>query len=277
MKEKVYFHNISHVVVSFCLFVLIGRLAGFLIGALSSFEGIAAELLQFVFAASCSILIFHSYEKFIPSPEEKDSDYSFMDGRFKKRPFTLGRYVLETIPYTLLTLTLLVLSMYLVTIAFDLDGTLVNASIHAPTFLPFLSMVILHPLAEEYMFRGMFYGKLRSMSPIFACLMQAVMFAISHNGVGGMMYALIAGIILGTIAEHSNGIAVPAAAHIIINFRTFLYSGVIPENLVFTIDFIVIAAGAISAVVLFIASKKLPSYQKAVSEPVIREEADFDD
>lgn len=277
MKEKIYFHNISHAVVSFCIFVLIGRVSGFLIDALSSFEGLLAELLQFIFAASCSILTFHYYEKLIPSPEEKDNTRSFMDGRFKKRPFTMRRYVLETIPHTLLTVALLVIAMYLVTIAFDLGGSLVHEPVYGPGFLPFLSMVLIHPLAEEYMFRGMFYGKLRSMSPIFACLMQAVMFAISHNGVGGMMYALIAGIILGTSAEKSNGIAVPAAAHIMINLRTFLYSGVLASELIAAIDIAVIVAGAISLAVLLIVEKKLPSYEKTAKEPAVREEAEFDD
>ncbi len=277
MKEKVYFHNISRVIVSFCIFILTGSLSDLLIGTLSTFDGIFAELLQFVFAASFSILAFHHYEKLIPPPKEEDEKHSFMEGRFKKRPFTMRRYVLETIPHTILTTALLVLSMYLVTIAFDLGGTLVNESIHAPSFLPFLSMVLIHPLTEEYMFRGMFYGKLRSMSPIFACLMQAVMFAISHNGVGGMMYALIAGIILGTAAERSNGITVPTAAHMIINLRTFLYSGVLGGELIAAIDIAVIGAGFLSAVILVVVAKLLPSYQKAEPEPILREEANFDD
>lgn len=277
MKEKIYFHNISHAIVSFCLFIIIGRLAGFLIGAISTFDGIAAELLQFIFAAACSILVFHYYEKVIPSPDESKSGQSVMEGRFKKRPFTMKRYVLETIPHTLLTVTLLVIAMYLVTIAFDLGGTLVNESIHAPSILPFLSMVLIHPLAEEYMFRGMFYGKLRSMSPIFACLMQAVMFAISHNGVGGMMYALIAGIILGTAAEKSNGIAVPMAAHVIINLRTFLYSGILSPTLITAVDIVVIAAGIVSLAALLIVSRRLPSYGKPEQTESIHEEAYFDD
>ena len=280
MKEKLYFHNISHVIVSFCLFILIGRLSGFLIGILSSFEGIAAELLRFIFAASCGILAFHYYEKLIPSPVEKDSSRSVMEGRFKKRPFTMRRYILETIPHTLVTVMLLVISMYLVTIAFDLGGSLVNESIHKPSVLPFLSMVLIHPIAEEYMFRGIFYGKLRSMSPIFACLMQAVMFAISHNGVGGMMYALIAGIILGTAAERSNGIAVPVVAHIIINLRTFLYSGILTANVITAIDLSVIGAGLISAAILIIVSKLLPSYSNAAKESqteITHEEVEFDD
>lgn len=286
MKEKIYFHNISHVIVSFCLFILTGRLAGFFISAFSTFEGITEELLRFIFAAACGILTFHYYEKLIPSPEEKESNRSVLEGRFKKRPFTMGRYILETIPHTLTTVMLLVISMYLVTIAFDLGGSLVNESIHTPSLLPFLSMVLIHPIAEEYMFRGIFYGKLRSMSPIFACLMQSVMFAISHNGVGGMMYALIAGILLGTAAERSNGIAVPVAAHIIINLRTFLYSGILTENVIAVIDIAVIGAGLASAVLLIVMAKFFLSYrltgengaaeEKNAAE-LLHEEADFDD
>lgn len=280
MKEKVGFHHISRVIASFCLFVVLGRLADFVIGTFSSFDGITADLLQFFFSASCAILAFHYYEKLIPSPEGNTNNQSFMDGRFKKRPFSMGRYILETIPYTIFTVSLLVASMYLVTIAFDLGGTLVTESIHTPSLLPFLSLVLIHPIAEEYMFRGMYYGALRKMSPIFACLMQAVIFAIAHNGVGGMMYALIAGIILGTAAERSNGITVPIAAHIIINLRTFLYNGILTEKLITAIDLAVIGAGFLSAVILILVSKYLPSYSNAVSKTsadIIHEEAEFDD
>lgn len=280
MKEKIYFHHVSHVVVSFCLFIMIGRLSAFLIGALSSFEGVFAELLAFIFAASCSILAFHYYEKLIPHPDGKGASHSVMEGRFKKRPFSMKRYILETVPHTLITVMLLVLSMYLVTIAFDLGGSLVNEAAHTQGVLAFLSMVLIHPVTEEYMFRGIFYGKLRRMSPIFACLMQAVMFAISHNGVGGMMYALIAGIILGTAAERSNGIAVPVAAHMIINLRTFLYSLLLPQSAVTAIDLSVIIAGVISAGILIALAKLSPAYGSSTDGgmvDLIHEEADFDD
>lgn len=279
MREKIYFHNISRTLVSFCIFVLIGKLTGFLIGAVSSFEGAAAELLQFVFASACAILAFVIFESLIPSPDENHAEKSVMSGRFRKRPFSMRRYVLETIPYTIATTALLIVAMYLVTVAFDLEsGTLVREEYQNPAIPEFLSMIIIHPLVEEYIFRGMYYGELRSMNPIFACLMQAVMFAISHSGVGGMMYALIAGILLGTAAERSNGIAVPTAAHMIINLRTFLYDGIFSPKVQPRIDVAIITAGVISAAVILFVSKKLPAYQKKAKPAAeVREEADFED
>ena len=49
------------------------------------------------------------------------------------------------------------------------------------TALTVLSLCLIHPVIEEWLFRGAFYGELRRMSPIFAVLAQAVMFAIVHN------------------------------------------------------------------------------------------------
>lgn len=279
MKEKVYFHNISRTLVSFCIFVLVGRLTGFLIGSVSTFEGAAAEMLQFIFASACAILAFLIFESLIPSPDENRDQKSVMSGRFRKRPFSMRRYILETIPHTIVTAALLIVAMYLVTVAFELENSsFIPKEYQNPKILEILSMVIIHPIAEEYIFRGMYYGELRSMSPIFACLMQAVMFAIAHNGVGGMMYALIAGILLGTAGERSNGIAVPTAAHMIINLRTFLYNGVFPPEVQLGIDIAIITAGVISAAVILLVSRKLPSYQKAEKPAAeVREEANFED
>jgi len=277
MKEKVYFHNISHVIVSFCFFILTGRAAAFLMGQIAEFDAATTEIFPFILAAVCTLLVFRLFKTIIPPPDGTEDALPVMAGRFRKRPFSMKRYVLETIPHTFITVSLLILVMYLVTIAFTSDGALINASRYSDSILAFLSMIVIHPLAEEYIFRGLYYGKLRSMSPIFACLMQAVMFAISHNGVGGMMYALIAGIILGTAAERSNGITVPVAAHMMINLRTFLYNEWLPDSLCFSIDLAVMAAGAISFGIVCLVLKKLPSYENSKKPPSTREEADFDD
>ena len=277
MKEKLHFYNISRTLVSFCLFVIIGRLAGFLIGTVSTFDGMSAELLRFIFSAAFAVLAFLQFENLIPSPDEKQNSHPVMAGRYRERPFSMRRYVLQTIPYTFVTAALLIVSMYLVTTAFDLGGSLIHTETPGSPLIQILSMILIHPIAEEYLFRGLYYRELRSMSPIFACLMQGVMFAIAHNGVGGMMYALVAGILLGAAAERSNGIAVPIAAHIIINLRTFLYTGYFSDSVQFAADIALIAAGGLSALLLFAVSKKLPVSRPADRVPEVREEADFED
>ena len=90
------------------------------------------------------------------------------------------------------------------------------------TALTVLSLCLIHPVIEEWLFRGAFYGELRRMSPIFAVLAQAVMFAIVHNTVDGMIYALAAGVIIGILAERSGRLWPPIAAHILINARSLV-------------------------------------------------------
>jgi len=282
MKEKIYFHNITRVLVSFCIFIITGRLSGLCMASSSGFGTIVAELVQFIISASCGVLSYIYFESLIPSPEKNKSEASVMSGRFRKRQFSMKRYVLETIPYSIATVMLLIISMYLVSISFDssVEQDMLS-EYNAAAAVSFISMVIIHPIAEEWLFRGLYYGELRSMNPIFACLMQAVMFAIVHNGVGGMMYALISGVILGVSAERSNGIAVPAAAHIIINLRTYIYNvGSLPQELLNTIDICVTAAGVISAVIIFLVAKKLPCQkpEKASENKCsVCEEANFED
>lgn len=151
----------------------------------------------------------------------------------------------------------------------------------APTVLSFLTLVLIQPLVEEYLFRGLYYGELAQMSGIFACLMQAVMFAIAHNGVSGMMYALLAGILLGAAAGRTGSIAVPSAAHILINLRTFLYQSLIPAEGKAILNGVLLMAGIFSAVLLlFLAREDRGSHGvlKQGKEPgEEREEADFDD
>ncbi len=97
------------------------------------------------------------------------------------------------------------------------------------TPLTVLSLCLIHPLIEEWLFRGAFYGELRLMSPIFAILAQAVMFAIVHNTVDGMIYALAAGVILGILAERSGRLWPPIAAHILINARSLVCLSLLTE------------------------------------------------
>ncbi|MBQ4193160.1 MAG: CPBP family intramembrane metalloprotease [Clostridia bacterium] len=98
------------------------------------------------------------------------------------------------------------------------------------TALTVLSLCLIHPAIEEYLFRGAFYGELRRMHPIFAILAQAVMFAIVHDTVDSMVYALGAGVILGILAERSGRLWPAVIAHILINARSLLFLTLLAEN-----------------------------------------------
>lgn len=117
-----------------------------------------------------------------------------------------------------------------------------------------LALVLIHPFLEEYLFRWLYYRELRPMHPFFAGLAQAVMFAIVHGSVGGMVYALFAGVVLAVALEHSGSLAVTVAAHALVNLRSFVYAVWLADaGLVRTIlDFCVVSVGFGAFLVLLV-------------------------
>jgi len=115
------------------------------------------------------------------------------------------------------------------------------------TILGIVSAVILHPVMEELIFRKMFYGELRLMNPIFGGLAQALMFAILHSTVDGMIYALAGGVVLAVLYEHTGRIETSAAAHAFVNLRSVLCLTLLSDStaLIHGLDFALMIAGVI--------------------------------
>lgn len=115
------------------------------------------------------------------------------------------------------------------------------------TLLGIVSAVILHPVMEELIFRKMFYGELRLMNPIFGGLAQALMFAILHSTVDGMIYALAGGVVLAVLYEHTGRIEASVAAHAFVNLRSVLCLTLLSDSavLIHGLDFVLMIAGVI--------------------------------
>ncbi len=113
----------------------------------------------------------------------------------------------------------------------------------------FISLVAIHPAIEETVFRGLYYKELRNLSPVFAMLLQGVMFALCHDSVGGMFYALIGGVILGALVENTGRVWGAVTAHAAINLRSLLYTTVITSAEIRNFaDLIVLVAGLLSLI-----------------------------
>ena len=126
--------------------------------------------------------------------------------------------------------------------------------------LGIVSLLLVHPLVEEYLFRWCIYRNLREMSPIFGCLAQAVMFALLQNSVAGMIGALTGGVILAFTVEETGVLGSAVAAHILTKLRTVLWAGALAEypEIRRRIDIVLYLAGvAAAAGVLFIRSRRL--------------------
>jgi membrane protease YdiL (CAAX protease family) len=113
----------------------------------------------------------------------------------------------------------------------------------------------------------MFYRELRKINPIFGIIATSIMFAIIHDSIDGMLYALVAGIFLGLATEKTGRHWVPVLAHMLLNLRSLLYLEVLAENEVLRhgIDIGIASAGFAGFLVLLIL-KNIPTGQK-IADP----------
>ena len=202
-------HRLLHALVPFLIMISLER--GIVWEASRWFSGreAAVRLIAFLAGSGAAVLFFRLYR----TPEGGGDEPAV--GALRKRPALL------CVPDTVLAFALLAAWMYAaaaLTGGFESESGDWNASVPG-----LISLLALHPLIEEFVFRRMFYGELRLMSPIFGALAQAVMFAISHSGAGNMIYALGAGMILGVLYERTGAMWCVVTAHALINLRSAAY------------------------------------------------------
>jgi len=100
------------------------------------------------------------------------------------------------------------------------------------------------PVIEELIYRGVLFGVLKRFLPyIWACLLQAVIFGISHYNPVQAVYTFILGLILGYVYHKYQSILAPIFVHIGYNISGFL----IPKFLT-----IYVFSGIKNTVILFL-------------------------
>ncbi len=120
--------------------------------------------------------------------------------------------------------------------------------------LYFLTVVILSPIIEELLFRGLFLRRFnKELDVTLAILISSVLFGVCHN-FGGILGAILFGICVSILYIKSKNILVPIFAHFLNNLLSFLLalSGVeylIQSNLAIIILIIILAI--VSNFVLF--------------------------
>lgn len=124
--------------------------------------------------------------------------------------------------------------------------------------------VILAPLAEELLFRGVTMRKAQKIMPFMAAnILQAVLFGIYHmNWIQGV-YAFVLGMVLGFTAEYFHSIWASILLHAFVNGSAEVLA-LLPEALTETAIGVVVLA-LIGVVLLFVAAKLYPQAKK---EPV---------
>ncbi len=232
---------IIHVLVPFFIMVLIQQLLLILFVYLRM-DRFMADLISFVLSAAGGVTFFKiiKFDTELSTEEENDGAASPIAPLEKCRRGVAALYVLFGVGA-------LIVLMFFIT---ALSGEAGNSrSLGVATIL---SLCLVHPIAEEYLFRGLFYGELRMMHPSFGCLVQAIMFAIIHDSIYGMIFALASGIVFGIIIEKTGRLSTVIVIHTLINLRSLLWSTALAdfEELIYYTDVILVAAGLLSFIIL---------------------------
>ena len=110
-------------------------------------------------------------------------------------------------------------------VGYLLGGKLL-ALLPVPALLPERLLSFLHhcaaaPIAEELVFRGAIQQLARPLGERQAVALQAVLFAVQHRGPAGMAYALVCGLVLGTIRSRTGSVWPGMLLHTLNNLLVF--------------------------------------------------------
>lgn len=150
-------------------------------------------------------------------------------------------------------------------------GSLMETLIGGNVWLSLFVTVILAPLAEELLFRGITLQKAKKIMPFMAAnVLQAVLFGIYHmNWIQGV-YAFVLGMILGFTAEYFHSIWASILLHAFVNGSAEVLSA-LPDSVTETWAGI-IGIAVVGVILLFVAAKLYPKARTAPAVEAVAEE-----
>ena len=111
-----------------------------------------------------------------------------------------------------------------------------------PTPALFIGAVLLAPITEELLFRGILLRMLGRYGDGWAILLSAIAFALAHSNFFQMPYALVAGLFLSFAATMGGSILYPYFFHLAYNLCTFFSGSLSPLRLLGITGGIAVAA-----------------------------------
>ncbi len=233
MNERINIDRLLHSIVPFIVMVLLQRFLLIVFGNLMP-ESTLGSLLAYLPSVAVAVICM----KLIPLSKPQDDT----DSIHALQPSGIIVCIISASVAAALLITL----MTLISSALSVD----SIETADTSLLAFVSLVLIHPITEEYLFRRLIYNDLRLMNPIFASLAQALMFAIVHDTVSGMVYALLAGIVLAVVVEHTGSWLCSLSVHIIINLRSYLYLTVLRDmpDVIEITDTVIVIIGTLALI-----------------------------
>ena len=98
----------------------------------------------------------------------------------------------------------------------------------------FLSLCVLTPFVEEFIFRGVIYGSLRRFGLGFAVVTSSVVFGLAHGSVEQMAYAFAFGVALALVFEKTGNLKTSILFHFInntLNYVLFVFIPYFADNM----------------------------------------------
>lgn len=115
--------------------------------------------------------------------------------------------------------------------ALESFNSLMDSALGGDELMAFLAVVILAPIAEELLFRGIIFRMLvKHWSEIAAIIVSALLFGIYHMNLMQAIYVLPVGLLLGYTAYKCKSVLPCILIHMINNFMPYVL-GVLPESL----------------------------------------------
>ena len=153
----------------------------------------------------------------------------------------------------------------------DQYSELMESLLGGNVWLSLLVTVVLAPLAEEFLFRGITLKKAQKIMPFMAAnVLQAVLFGVYHMNLIQGVYAFVLGMILGFTAEYFHSVWAAILLHAFVNGSAELLS-CLPESI--TDTYIgVIGIAVVGVILLFVAAKLYPHARTA---PKAEEKEEF--
>ncbi len=101
----------------------------------------------------------------------------------------------------------------------------------ADTFGYFLSVCVLPPLAEEFVFRGVIFGSLRRFGLSYAAFASALLFGLAHGSFASFVYAGVLGLGLAVLYEKTGTLWACVGVHFLNNTLLFVEYDLLPSYL----------------------------------------------
>ena len=136
-----------------------------------------------------------------------------------------------------------------------------------PFLVAFITVGIIAPIAEEFLFRGVVFNTLKKrFSPVWTIVIQGVLFGVFHLNLVQGSYATLLGMVFGYVTYKTKSLWPAIIMHIVNNSMSFIITIVLGDYNLSVTGFIIQAIVAVIgiAVTLFLVSRKNPKVSEEV-------------